>query len=126
MNVPNANGGPNAAGGAPNAAGAPNGCAVPARCYVVEIHTAGEESVLMAVAPGGLALRTFATLQQAVEEAYSAVDVEVRRLRGIHARLSVYYERPNNQGGPVARILNDGVLIKRFSVYTWGLAQPAA
>jgi hypothetical protein len=91
------------------------------RCYVVEVYTAGEESVLLAQNNG---VRTFNGFQQALDDAYCAIDNEVRRLRGLHARLSVYYERPTPQNGLVARIMNDGVLIKRVMVNTWVLAPP--
>ena len=89
------------------------------RCYVVEVYTAGEDSVLLAQNNG---VRTFPGFQQAVDEAHCTIDTEVRRLRGLHAHLSVYYERATPQNGLVARIMNDGILVKRVVVHGWNLA----
>lgn len=95
------------------------------QCYVVEAYTAGHQpSMLLAHNDG--TLRTWPTMEQAVQDAQCAVDNDVRTLRGIHARLAVYFERPTNDNGLVARIMNDGILVKRFTVYRWALAVPGA
>lgn len=91
------------------------------RCFVIEVHTVGEPSALVAANNG---IRSYNSFAEAVNGAHCIIDAEVCRLRVGQPKLAVLYERPTQEHGLVARILDDGILLKRVTVLAWGLLVP--